>query len=186
MLTRRHHHPLLLSLQLLLVLLALLLPSATYAAATTTADEATTNKPSLFQRFTQAFQPTATAPAAAAAPEEAQEPVNVWTAQGELKLMSKMKDGGHLDVLQTMIKTKDLERIWGNPKAFYIMMQNFPMLAGIKGVPELMTKKQEEVTPEDVSERVEGPRWDKICVCIFVCNSYIYIYRCMHLCSFFF
>jgi hypothetical protein len=157
MLTRRHHHhPLLLSLQLLLLLLALLLPFTTHATTTDEATTANNHKPSLFQRFTQAFQPTATAAAPAAAPEEAQKPFNVWTAPGELKLMSKMKDGGHLDVLQTMIQTKDLERIWGNPKAFYVMMQNFPMLAGIKGVPELMTKKQEEVTPEDVSERVGG------------------------------
>ena len=87
--------------------------------------------------------------------------------------MSKMKDGGHLDVLQAMIKTKDLERIWGNPKAFYVMMQNFPMLAGIKGVPELMSKKQEEVTPEDVSEELRGGRggWIFVCACLHVILS---------------
>jgi hypothetical protein len=50
-------------------------------------------------------------------------------------------EGDHFAVLTNMVQNKGLEKIWSKPWAFHWMLQNFPMLEGIKGFPELMAKE---------------------------------------------
>ena len=62
-------------------------------------------------------------------------------------------NGDHFAVLTSMVQNKGLEEIWSRPWAFHRMLQNFPMLEGIKGFPELMAKDKEDLTPEDVRRK---------------------------------
>jgi hypothetical protein len=62
-------------------------------------------------------------------------------------------DGDRFAVITSLVQNKELEEIWSKPWAFHRMLQNFPVLEGIKGFPELMAKDKEELTSEDVRRR---------------------------------
>ena len=135
-------------------LLALLASAAALAAAAAT--DVQQQQRSLFQRAAQVIQGAflggqqTTAVTAAAEGEQLPKLEDPWETQPGLKMVRRLLDGDQLGVVLDMARNPELEQIWGNPAAAFRMLQNYPMLGGIRGVKDVMAKSEAEVTPEDV------------------------------------
>jgi hypothetical protein len=142
--------------RLLLAIAALAAALAAIPQAAAQADAGTTQQPepvsSLFRRAAQAI---GSAFLGGVSSSQAQEPqpklVDPWKAQAGLRMVRRLLDGDQLGVVVDMARNPELEQLWGNPRATFRLLQNYPMLGGIKGVKEIMAKSEEAVTTEDVS-----------------------------------
>ena len=72
-----------------------------------------------------------------------------WAKDRDLIMMQKMLNGESLSIFDSLANADGLEEVWSKPKVVFRMLQAYPIMEGIKGVKELMAKKEEELTSED-------------------------------------
>ena len=91
------------------------------------------------------------APSAFAPQEDA------WATDPELGILSKLMEGDYMSVFTDIAYNKEFTQLWDEPRAVAFVLKNHKILEGIRGVPEIAAKKDEDITAEDVRARVHAP-----------------------------
>jgi len=72
-----------------------------------------------------------------------------WAEDRDLIMLQKMLNGDSFSIFDNLANAEGLEEVWSKPKVVFRMLQAYPILEGIKGVKDLMAKKEEELTSKD-------------------------------------
>lgn len=81
-----------------------------------------------------------------------------WAEDRDLLMMQKMLNGDSFAIFDNLVNAEGLEEIWGKPKVVFRMLQAYPILEGIKGVKDLMKKKEDELESKDGLSILESLR----------------------------
>lgn len=89
--------------------------------------------------------------------------VDAWATEVDLRAAQRLLDGDHWGLLGEMVRSADLDTIWGDPVAARRLLEANPILETLPGVASLAAKAPEEFTAEDVSGGFGGEAGARCC-----------------------